>query len=34
MNRLRIARLCRLYGLSQTQARLLASIIYGEARND
>jgi hypothetical protein len=34
MNRLRIARLCRLYGLSEAEARLLASFIFGEARND
>ena len=33
MNRLRIARLCRLYGLTEAQARQVAPIIYGEGRN-
>jgi hypothetical protein len=34
MNRLRIARLRRCYGLSEAQARLLAAFIYGEGRHD
>lgn len=30
MNRLRIARLRRAFGLTETQARLMAHLIYGE----
>jgi hypothetical protein len=33
MNRLRIARLRRAFGLSETQAKLMAFLIYGE-RNE
>jgi hypothetical protein len=33
MNRLRIARLRRLYGFSESQARLVADLFYGGASN-
>lgn len=33
MERLRLARLCRRYGLSMTQARLIATLAFGEGRN-
>ncbi len=33
MRRLRIARLRRLHGLSETQARLVAALAYGEVRH-
>lgn len=33
MMALRIARLRRLYGLSETQARLVAELFFGGARN-
>lgn len=32
MERLRIARLCRRYGLTETQARLVAVLAYGKGR--
>ncbi len=32
MTRLRITRLRRAFGLTETQARLMASLIYGDCR--
>jgi hypothetical protein len=34
MRRLQIARLVRAYGISETRAKLLASLIYGGASYD